>query len=159
MTDKKIKKYLASEEIGFVENQIAEATNRFVNKEHLDFTVDIVKRDVSNSDFDFMTITKLISNSSDSLIKFGTLLINNTKTDKIEEEYPVGEEPEEHGKSVVIKDEGLGIGFSIQYAIYYLYLISRRIEDLKGYLKKSRIPKADKFAKELIEIINNQIEN
>jgi hypothetical protein len=136
MTDKKIKKYLASEEIRFVENQIAEATNRFVNKEHLDFTVDIVKRDVSNSDFDFKTI-KLISNSSDSLIKFGTLLLNNTKTDKIEEEYPVGEEHEEHKKSVVIRNEGLGIGFSIQYAIYYLYLISRRIEDLKGYEKKS----------------------
>jgi hypothetical protein len=154
LDDRNIERILRSEGLALVENEIAKLTNSYVNREHINFTIGIIKREIINSGLELEQILEIISFESQKLQKFGVEFLLDRKTNevKLEEEYPEGEELEVHEKSTILKENGLGIGFGIQYAIYYHFLKNKELNLLLEYLKKSRIPKTSRLSKELKEI-------
>ncbi len=62
---------------------------------------------------------------------------------------------DENSKLKVTESHGLGIGFAIQYAIYFRFLADKRTTDLTDYIKKSRIPNATNFSRQLKTIFDN----
>ena len=146
VTDNEIENILYSKELLEIETSIASQCKTYVNKEFVEFTIGILRREISNSGLTLDYIRQLLSLRKGSIIRFGIQLLNNLKGKPIEEEYPKGERVPKTNKPEIISSQGVGIGFGIKYAIYLDYL-ENRPKDLINYLTKERIPKANKFSK------------
>src|SRR4030095_8182992 len=146
MTENEIKELLASNDLSVIEDDIALACNTYVNKSLMDFTIGILRREISNSEISLNHIHHLLRSKRDSIVKFGIRLYNSLKDGPIEEEYPVGEEIPKSERPKDIASLGMGVGFGIKYAIY-LHFLETNPSELLAYLKKERIPRAQKFCK------------
>jgi len=151
MTDNGIKAILISNELSEIEVAITNECESYVNKEHIDFTIGIVRREIANSDLTITFIREQLSLKKDAIIKLGIQILKALKGKAREEEYPKGEMPRGGGKTKIISSNGIGVGFGIKYAIY-LYYLENKPKELTEYLKKERIPKAAKFSKTLVEL-------
>ena len=151
MADNAIKEILSSNELSEIEVAITNECKTYVNKEHIDFTIGIVRREIANSDLTIDFIRKQLSLKKDAIIKLGIQILKAQRGKSYEEEYPKGEIPPEGGKTKIISSNGVGVGFGIKYAIYLDYL-ENKPKDLTEYLKKERIPYAAKFSKNLFEL-------
>jgi len=154
MTDNDIKELLNSKELSVIEDTVSGMCKMYVNKEFIDFTIGILRREISNSGLSLEYIRSYFRLKKDLIIKFGIKLNNTLKNTPLEEEYPAGEGIPKSEKSKVIASHGLGIGFSVKYAIY-LHFLETNPNDLLDYIKKERIPKAQKFHNTLKEIYNS----
>src|SRR6185436_18575345 len=96
LDEKTIEKILKGDDLSKVENKIGRLTNRHVNRDHLNFTIGIIKRDVANSGLGLDTIMGIIINESDKLIEFGVEVLSDKEATKHEEEYPEGEGPNDN---------------------------------------------------------------
>jgi hypothetical protein len=144
-----MEKYLQSKTFTSLEEEIARLTRTVVLKDHFILSIEWAKKNLANAGLGLEIISSIIDSNQEILIKFGVQFLTNSEACKNEEEYPIGEEPEEHEKSKVLASLGLSTGFGIQYAIYYHYLSADDITGLIKYLKLSRIPGQKKFAKQL----------
>jgi hypothetical protein len=72
-------------------------------------------------------------------------------------EYPLGEEPDESDKPVLIERHPFYKSFMVGYIVEY-YLLKNKPKELLQYIKKIRIPYAKKYEKELKELYNKIIE-
>ena len=154
MTDKAIKAILTSAELSEIENAITKQSETYVNKDSIDFTVNILRREIENSGLIIEYIRNQLVLKTNQIIKLGIQILETLKGKTIEEEYPKGEEIPKSEKSIIIASQGIGIGFGIKYAIY-LDFLENRPKELIDYIKKERIPKADKFCKTLIKLYNS----
>ena len=151
MTDNEIKELLISKDLSAIENDIALACNTYINKDFIDLTISSLRREISNSEISLNHIHQLLISKRDPIIKFGIRLYNTQKDAPLQEEYPVGEEIPKSQRPKVIASLGIGVGFGIKYAIY-LHFLETNPNGLLDYLKKERIPKAQKFCKTLERI-------
>jgi hypothetical protein len=154
MSDKEIKDLLNSDDLSIVEHEITDGCKTYVNKEFIDQSIGILRRVISNSGLTLADIYHLLSTKRETLVKFGIKLYKTLKRSPIDEEYPKGEEIPKSLRSKVIASHGLGIGFSVKYAIY-LHFLETDLTRLSEYLKKERIPKSEIFSKSLIRIYNS----
>ena len=154
MTHGEVELLLKSEDLSFIETSVAKECNTYVNKEHLDFTVNILRREITNSGLDINYIKELLSSKKMPIIKFGIDFIKKQVNEPHVEEYPEGEEVSEVEKSKVLESQGLGIGFGIKIAIYFNFLEKDIQDELLNYLKAEKIPFASNFAKTLNRIYN-----
>ena len=154
MTDKAIKTILTSAELTEIENAITKHSETYVNKEYIDFTVNILRGEIENSGLTIDYIRNQLLLKKTQIIKLGINILETLKNKPIEEEYPKGEEIPNSEKSIIISSHGIGIGFGIKYAIY-LDFLENRPKELLDYIKKDRIPKADKFYKSLVKLYNS----
>ena len=153
VTDHEIEDILYSKELFEIEASIASHCKTYVNKKFVEFTIGILRREISNSGLTLDYIRQMLSLRKGSIIKFGVQILNNLKGKPIEEEYPKGERVPKSNKLEIISSQGVGIGFGIKYAIYLDYL-ENRPKELINYLTKERIPKANKFSKILDKLYN-----
>ena len=149
MTDNAIKEILISSELSEIEVAITNECETYVNKEHIDFTIDIVRREIANSNLTLTFIREQLSVKKDAIIKLGIQILKALKGKPREEEYPKGEIPRGGGKTEIVSSNGVGVGFGIKYAIYLDYL-ENKPKELTEYLKKESIPNAAKFSKTLV---------
>ncbi len=151
MTDSEIKEVLKSDELSQIEESITEVCKTYVNKEFIDFTIGVVRREITNSNLSLEYLKKQIAEKKESLIKFGIRFMLASKNAPIEEEYPEGEGVPRNERPKVISSQGFGIGFGIKYAIY-LDFLENNPKELINYIKKERIPKAQKLNDLLIKL-------
>lgn len=133
-----------------IEERIATESNSIVLNDDFEFAVSIAKSNLANAQLDISTIAEINKKNQVSLIQFGIALLHDPEIQADDEEYPLGEEPNDQYKSKTVATLGLQIGFSIQYAIYYHYLSTKDTDGLIDYLKLSRIPNPKKFANRLL---------
>ncbi|TDV58528.1 hypothetical protein [Pseudomonas sp. LP_7_YM] len=69
-----------------------------------------------------------------------------------EQDYPVGEEPSEADKEKNIISQGYALGFLLANGIELL-MAKKGKQFLERYLKESRIPKANSYAKQVISFM------
>jgi hypothetical protein len=92
---------------------------------------------------------KLLENDKDIFSEFVLLKMQKFENAKIDEEYPVGEKPEQENDNEII------LGYSKSFLLLYLieyFLLKTNSSGLEPYLKATRIPNAKKYEKELKEI-------
>jgi len=154
MTDREVELLLKSEDLSFIETSIAKGCGTYVNKDHLDFTIGILRREIANSALGINSIKDLLRSKKDSIIKFGIDFYKTQAGEPHIEEYREGEEVNEDEKSNVLESHGLGIGFGIKYAIYFNFLENDMQDELLNFLKAQRIPYAKDFAKTLNKVHN-----
>ena len=155
MTDDAIKDLLLSPDLSEIETAITRECETYINKDHIDFTIGSLRREINNSGLSIEYIRKHLYSKKDSIITFGIRFLNRFKDAPIEEEYPKGESVPKSQRPQVISSHGVGIGFGVKYAIYYDFLINRP-KELIDFVKKERIPKANKFCKTLKELYNSK---
>jgi len=153
MTDRAIKEILISNELSEIEVAITKECKTYVNKEHIDFTIGVLRREIDNSGLTITYIREQLKLKKDSIIKLGIQLLKVLRDKPIEEEYPQGEEAPAREKTKTISSNGLGVGFGVKYAIY-LDFLENNPNELPAYIKKERIPNAAKFAKTLAQLYN-----
>ena len=152
LDDKTIGEILLGPELARVENEIGRLTNQCVIRDHLNFTIGILKRDLTNSGLGLETVLEIVIDESEKLIEFAVEFLLDDRSKKHEEELAAVEEPNDVDEGVVVSSEGLGFGFALQYAIRYHFLKAGKIAHLTDFLKKNRIPHPQKFARKLQEI-------
>ena len=141
--NKTVENILSRTDLTDIENQIAIKTGQYVNRDNWDFTIGIVKRDIINSRLEIEELISIFEKDKEKLTDFGIELLSRNKL------------KDEITKLEVIESHGLGIGFAIQYAIYFKFLADKRTTDLTDYIKKSRIPNATNFSRQLRTIFDN----
>jgi hypothetical protein len=154
MTDDEIRNILNSNELSEIEAYITSECKTYVNKEFIDFTIDILRREITNSGLAITYIEQQLVLKKDLIIKLGIKILKTLRNKPIEEEYPKGEEIPRNEKSKVITSHGVGIGFGVKYAIY-LDFLENNPKELIQFIKKERIPNAEKFSKMLQKFFNN----
>ncbi len=95
----------------------------------------------------------LISLKKDMKILANLFIEINSLDDLDVQEFPLGEDPDDDEKDELIDALGFENGFVLHYVIY-LSLLRRGSEELLKYLKWKRIPKSQKFKKQLFHIYN-----
>ncbi len=150
LDEKTIGEILLGAELARVENEIGRLTNHCVIRDHLNFTIGILKRDITNSGLGLETVLEIVIDESEMLIEFAVEFLLDDRSKKLEKELAAVEDPNNIDEDVVV--EGLCFGFALQYAIRYHFLKAGKIAHLTDFLKKSRIPHPQKFARKLQEI-------
>lgn len=153
VTDNEIEDILYSKELLEIETSIASHCKTYVNREFVEFTIGILRREISNSGLTLDYIRQFLSLRKGSIIIFGIQVLNSLKGKPIEDEHPKEENVPKTNNPEIISSQGVGIGFGIKYAIYLDYL-ENRPKELINYLTKERIPRADKFCKILDKLYN-----
>lgn len=153
MTDDAIKALLLSQELSEIETAITGECETYINKDHIDFTIGSLRREINNSGLSIEYIREQLHSKKDSIIAFGIRFFDKFKNAPNEEEYPKGESVPKSQRPQVISSHGVGIGFGVKYSIYYDFLTNRP-KELIDFVKKERIPKANKFCKTLSEFYN-----
>ncbi|AWL78029.1 hypothetical protein DKB58_03210 [Capnocytophaga canimorsus] len=95
---------------------------------------------------------KLLETDKENFSKFALCKMQKFENAKIDEEYPIGEEPEQEDDNEMI------LGYSKSFLLLYLieyYLLKTNPSELETYLKATRIPYAKKYEKELKKIYSN----
>ena len=151
MTDNAIKDILRSNELSEIEVAIANECKTYVNKDFVDFTIGILRREINNAGLTVAYVRELLLLKKISITELGIQILKNLKDKPIEEKYPKGGKPSEGEKTRTISSHGLGIGFAVKYAIY-LDFLEKRPKELIMYLEKEGIPNARRFAKTLAEL-------
>jgi hypothetical protein len=149
--DNEIRRVLTHPLLTEIEDAMAVDAGSYVNREFMDFAIDIVRREISHSGFTMAYLLNELSVCQERLIPFGCRLVAYALTSTPEDEYPDGEVPD------VIPNEppvhrGMGVGFGIKYLIYLCFLDADRQADLLAFLEKERIPYARKFQKVLCDL-------
>lgn len=101
---------------------------------------------IVNSNLSIKELQNTLINNKDELINYSINKYKMTYIDEEIEDYPIGEEVEERPTN--IKYTGYSKGFLLMNLIEYS-LMKRGNQELEEYLKKSRIPQAKKYAKEI----------
>jgi len=109
-----------------IENSIAEKKNFTIYKGNFDKQIESLKKEINNSGLKLEKIEQFISTQPLKIEEFLTLFLKDPKM--------------------------LGIGFSIKYAIYLIYLIEKTEDDLNTFIGLQRIPQAKKVVKQLMNI-------
>lgn len=154
MNNNEIKNLLNSDELSVIEDEISSACKTYVNKEFIDQSIGILRRQISNSGLGLSNIHNQLISKRLSIIEFGIKFYSTSKVSigsPIDEEYPKGEEIPKSLRSKVISSHGLGVGFGVVYAIY-LHFLETDSNKLAEFLKKERIPNSDKYCKSLIKL-------
>jgi hypothetical protein len=154
MTDGEIKDLLNSDTLSVIEDDISRACNTYVNRDFIEFTVGILRREITNSGLPFEYILQQLKLKRTSITQFGLRLFMTLKDSPLEEEYPQGEEIPKSALPKDITSHGLGTGFGVKYAIY-LHFLETNPNGLLDYIKKERIPKAQQFYKTLQKVYNS----
>lgn len=97
-------------------------------------------------------IMKVLETDKDNFIKFSLCKMQKFENVEIDEEYPIGEKPEQEDDNETIL--GYSKGFLLSYLIEY-YLLKNNPSELESYLKAVRIPNARKYNNELKEVYSN----
>lgn len=123
----------------------------YVNKDYIDFTIAILRKEIENSGLTIEYIREQLLLKKKSIIKLGIQILNALKDKPIEEEYPKAQGIPGSKRPQIISSYGVGIGFGVKYAIY-LDFLETKPKELIDYIKKEKIPKANKFYKTLQEL-------
>ena len=140
-----------SSELLEIEKAITDACNTYINKKFVDFTIGILRREITNSGLTIEFLQEQLRTRKIMVIKFGINLLNKLDGQPIEEEYPIGESVPKSQRPEVVATQGVGIGFGIKYVIY-LYFLENNPKGLIHFLEKERIPKAKKFCHTLEDL-------
>jgi hypothetical protein len=111
-----------------IENSIAKKMNFTIYKDNFDKIIHSLKKEIGNSGLKLEKIAEFIATQPQKIEEFSILFLKN-------------ENP-----------EMLSIGFSLNYAIYIIYLIEKSEEDLYDFIVLRRIPQAKKVVKQLMDI-------
>ncbi|MDB5342728.1 MAG: hypothetical protein JWP89_1105 [Schlesneria sp.] len=90
-----------------------------------------------------------LSHNKDAVIRFGLRFLGDQDATSDEQEYAEGEEQDPPGESEIL---GLSNGMGIKIAIYHNFLANRTPAEFIAFLKNRRIPKAAKFARDLVRV-------
>ena len=151
LKDNALRQILLSIELHEIEIAITDACKTYINKEHVDFTIGSLRREITNSGLTIQFLHEQLRTKKIMIIRFGINLLNKFDGQPIEEEYPIGESVPKSQRSKVVETYGVGIGFGIKYAIY-LYFLENNPKGLIHFLEKERIPMAKKFCKTLEDL-------
>jgi hypothetical protein len=116
MNNNEIKNLLNSDELSVIEDKISSACKTYVNKEFIDQSVSILRRQISNSGLGLTNIHNQLISKKLAVIEFGIKFYNTSKLSEgspIDEEYPKGEEIPKSLRSKVISSQGLGVCFGV----------------------------------------------
>ena len=108
-----------------IEIEIAEIKKCEIYKDNLPLLVKLIKDEIDSSKLSIDKIKNFIESNSKAIINFGQLLLDKSNP------------------------KSLSIGISISYSIYMIYLKEKEEEELLEYLKRRKIPGAQKFLEEL----------
>jgi hypothetical protein len=114
MKDSQIKDILCSNVLSNIEATIAANCKTFVNTEYIDFTINVVRREILNSGLTLDQIREKLTQKEEDIIRFGTQLLNEIQDKPIEEEYPKSEDVHQSERPAIIASHGIGNGFGIK---------------------------------------------
>ena len=86
MTDSEIKELLNSDALSVIEDDISRACNTYVNRDFIEFTVGILRREITNSGLPFEYIQQQLKLKRTSITQFGLRLFMTLKDSALEEE-------------------------------------------------------------------------
>lgn len=99
-------------------------------------------------------LAELLENDFEQVMEFSIKKLEKFDNVEIEQEYPPGEEPEEDEMDSKGVSKGYSKGFLILNLIEF-YFLKKDPDGLIAYLKRSRIPKAEKYRSELSKIFDS----
>lgn len=108
---------------------------------------------ISRSELEVSDIEAVFVEGAEELKAFSIKKYRALNSLPEEQDYPVGEEPEDSDKDENIISKGYARGFLLGNAIEFL-LAKRGKEFLERYLKLSRIPKASTYTKQILSFLS-----
>lgn len=105
---------------------------------------------LNNSALTIKELQDVMVTDRDKLIRYSISKFRSTHNVEEIEEYPIGESTDE--KPTNIEISGYSRGFLLMNLIEYT-LAKQGIQVLEEYLKKSRIPQAKKYAKDIMTFL------
>ena len=117
MTDKEIKYLLNSNELSEIETSIIGECRTYTNKEFNKFTIDILRREITNFGLKLEYLKQQLVLKKELIIKLGIQILNALKDQPIEEEYSNGEVLHKSERPKTIGSYGVSNGFGVKYAI------------------------------------------
>lgn len=121
----KITALLKSDDVISIENRIAEQKKCTIYKEDLPMLVGFLIDEVHQSELSIEELSSFIKSNKDNITKFAISFLD-------------GQSP-----------KSLSTGIAITYSIYLIYLKRKGDESLEAYIKRRRIPNANKFLLQL----------
>jgi hypothetical protein len=120
-----VKALLESPSLQQIEVAIAAKMDCSIYKDNMDILIGFIQAEIDSSMLSIDDIKDYIVNHSDEIVEFGQLLL---------------------GKA---KPERLSIGIAISYSVYMIYLKEKGEQELLEYIRRRRIPKAQKVLEQL----------
>jgi hypothetical protein len=121
----RIETILRSKPVNYVESALAKQLGCVIYKENINLLASFLKKEIEASQISIDKIEKYIEENKDKIVFFGVNLLKNNPPEK------------------------LSMGVAITYAIYLIYLETKKNRELLDYLKRKRIPKAEKFLNQI----------
>ena len=143
---------LKSDAVESVEHAIAGAVGSHIVADYSSACTSYTQADLSVSGMTVAETEALLIRERDQIIKFGVAFLRDESANDDSEEFPEGEEQE---PSQTVEVHGLGVGFSIKYAIFYNFLANRTPTELRAYLKNRRIPHQARCARDLRRVYDS----
>lgn len=135
---------LHSDALRAVERAIASAVGSRIVEDYSSTCTSFAQADLSVSGLTVAEAEAVLATERDRLIAFGVAFLRDAAATAGGEEFAEGEEPSE-----AVAVHGLGVGFGVNYAIYYNFLARRTPAEFQAYLKNRRVPHRARFAREL----------
>ena len=124
----RIETILRSEPVNYVESALAKQLRCVIYKENINLLASFLKKEIEASQISIDKIEKYIEENKNKIVFFGVNLLKNNTPEK------------------------LSTGVAITYAIYLIYLKTKKNREFLDYLKRKRIPKAEKFLNQIKNI-------